>query len=144
MKNVKSYIVTMFSISLLCTAPIISIAEQRMITYEMGESGHTVSFPMSQKEIREAEKIDKVIKMIEQRKRTKQRMVERHELPESGITITFPMSDEDIREAEVQYQESVNRHKKMSKLRKEMEKMFEVFEVGESGQPVKFLRNSSQ
>ncbi|NOR25026.1 MAG: hypothetical protein GQ542_11660 [Desulforhopalus sp.] len=144
MKNLKSCIVTMFSILLLSIAPIISRAEQRMITFEMGESSHTVSFPMSQKEILEAEKIDEVIEKIKQRKRNKQRMTESYELAESGITIIFPMSDEEISEAEAQYQELVNRHEKMSELRKEMEKMFDVFEMGESGQPVRFLRNSSQ
>ena len=144
MKNVKSCIVSMFSMLLFCIAPINSKAEQLMITFEMGEGGHTVSFPMSQKEILEADKIDKVIEKIKQRKRNKLRMTESYELAESGITITFPMSDEEISEAEAQYQKFANRHEKMFELRKEMEKMFEVFEMGESGQKVRFLSNTNQ
>jgi hypothetical protein len=144
MRNAKSCIVLMFNILLICIAPIISIAEQRMVTFEMGESGHTVSFPMSQKEILEAEKIDKIREKNNQKKRSKQRMVESYVLPESGITINFPMSDEEISEAEAQLQELANRHKKMSELQKEMDKQFEIFEMGESGQTVRFLWNSNQ
>lgn len=141
MKNVKICIALILSIFLLCITPIISIAEQRMIIFEMGESGHTVSFPMSQKEIQKAERIDKIIEEIKQRK---QRMVKSYELTESGTMVDFPMSDEEISAAETQYQELVNRHEQLSELRKEMEKMFEVFEVGENGQPIRFLWNSNQ
>lgn len=35
-----------------------TIAEQRMITYEIGESGYTVSFPISQDEIAFADTIE--------------------------------------------------------------------------------------
>ena len=68
MKNVKGFIVTMLSIMLVCMVPVISRADQRVITFEMGESGQTVSYPMTQKEILEARRTDQLIEEINQRK----------------------------------------------------------------------------
>jgi len=144
MKNVKSFIVTMLNIMLVCMVPVISIADQRMITFEMGESGQTVSYPMTQKEILEARRTDQLIEEINQRKGRNQRLVESYEQAESGITISFPMSDEEISEVKSQNQKLINHHNKMSDLQKEMEKKFEIFEMGESGHQAKFRWNTNE
>ena len=142
MKNIKgTIIVTVFGMLLIWMEPTLSIAEQRMITFEMGESGQSISFPMNQKEILTAEKTDKVIREIIQRKRSKQRRSsESFELAESGITINFPMSDEETSAAKSDYQKLVEHHEKMSDLQKEMEKSYEIFELGESGKTLRFKK----
>ena len=142
MKNIKgTIIVTVFGMLLIWMEPTLSIAEQRMITFEMGESGQSISFPMNQKEILTAEKTDKDIREIIQKKRSKPQIVgEIFELAESGFTINFPWSDKEIIEAKSEYDKLVNHHEKMSELQKEMEKRYEILEVGESGQAVKFKK----
>ena len=143
MRNIKSTFALVSSILIIWLVPSIAIAEQRMITFEMGESGQTVSFPMTQKEIIEAERVDKVIEKINQRKRSRKKIwVESYELAESGIVINFPMSDEEIIETKARYRDFVNHQKKMAELQKETVKQYEVFEMGESGLIIRFLKTT--
>lgn len=145
MKNGKSFIVALVSMLLTWLVTTISIAEQRMITFEMGESGHFISFPMSQKEILAAEKIDKAIEEIEQRKLDRKKIwVESYVRAESGATINFPMSEEEIGIARAQREKLAKNHDEFSQLQQELEKRFEVFEMGDGGQSVKFKWDSSQ
>jgi len=141
MRNVKGIISLVSSMLFIWLLPSISVSEEHMITFEMGESGHSISFPMSQREILEAERTDKAIDGINQRKRrSKQRMMESYELVESGITIDFPMSDQKISEAQSKYKQLVIHQDKISERQEEMGKRFEIYEMAESGIIIKFER----
>jgi hypothetical protein len=133
MKNIKDIVPMFFTMLLIVLIPKSSIAEQRMITYEMGDGAHQVSFPMSQKEILAAEKIDKLIKESNQRKHTKKiQWVEIHELA-NGHTIEFPMSDEKIRETKLRLQEQAAKKFEIIRKRKENKKEYEIYEMGSDG-----------
>jgi len=137
MKNIKGVVPAFFTMLLIVLIPKFSIAEHRMITYEMGDGAYQVSFPMSQKEILEAEKIEKLIKEINQRKSsTKNRWVEVHEFSESGETVEFPMSDDEIIETKLMFQKLLDLRSAI--IQKENKKQYEIFEMGESGHTVIF------
>lgn len=75
-----------------------AVAEQRMITFEMGESGQTVSFPMSAEEIIFADTVVAYANSLKTSGRTtRKKWVNRIELPETGQYLEFPMSDEEIK-----------------------------------------------
>jgi hypothetical protein len=139
MKNIKYIVPMFFTMLLIVLIPKSSIAEQRMITYEMGDGAHQVSFPMSQKEILAAEKIDKLIKESNQRKHTKKiQWVEIHELA-NGHTIEFPMSDEKIRETKLRLQEQAAKKFEIIRKRKENKKEYEIHEMGSDGGQILFF-----
>lgn len=130
MKNIKGIVPTFLTMLLILLIPKFPIAEQRMITYEMGESGQQVSFSMSQKEILAAEKIDKLIKEIEQRKRNeKKEWFEVHELAD-GATIEFPMSDKKIRETQLRLQKQAAKKLEITRKKEENKKEYEIYEMG--------------
>ena len=92
---------TIVSINCLVLLTTVSflLAQPLTITFEMGEGGHTVAFPMTEKEIVEYEKYEKhkkTIKAIIAPKKKVKPQVISFELPESGITIDFPMSEKEI------------------------------------------------
>lgn len=77
-----------------------AVAGQRMITFEMGESGQTVSFPMSQEEITFANAVAAYAKSSKiTGSAIRNKWVNRIELPESGQFVVFPMTEEEIQEA---------------------------------------------
>jgi len=88
-------IVSVSSLILLTTVSFLP-AQPRTITFEMGEGGHTVTFPMTEKEIVEYEKRQKTIKAIIANKEQIKPQIISFELPESGITIDFPMSAKEV------------------------------------------------
>jgi len=89
-------IVSSVSCLVLLTTVSFQPAQPRTITFEMGEGGHSVTFPMTEKEIVEYEKHQKTIKaIIANKKRIKPQVVS-FELQESGITIDFPMSAKEM------------------------------------------------
>ena len=130
MRNIKdlSYV---FILLLIWLMPGIAIAAQRFIFYEMGESGHTISFPMSQKEILAAEKAEDAIKNSKKRKLNKKIWVQSYELPESGLLINFPMSDKEINEAKAKLKKLAVNHRKNVQREREIEKQFEVVEMAD-------------
>lgn len=90
-------------------------AEERMVTFEMGESGQTISFRMSAEEIAFA---DAVADYARSPKITgspiRKKWVNRIELPESGEFVEFPMTEEEIQEAKkkaAQENSNINRRK---------------------------------
>lgn len=101
----KNRILILINILLISFIIILTdaIAEQRMITFEMGESGQTVSFPMSQEEMAFA---DDVAAFTRSSKITDdtipKRLVNRIELPESGQFVEFPMTKKEIQKAKKQ------------------------------------------
>ena len=97
-------IVSVSSLILLTTVSFLP-AQPRTITFEMGEGGHTVTFPMTEKEIVEYEKRQKTIKAIIANKEQIKPQIISFELPESGITIDFRMSA-----IEVLRQKQLNKH----------------------------------
>jgi hypothetical protein len=143
MRNIKIKLAIVSSILIIWLVSSISVAEQRMITFEMGESDQTVSFPMTQKEMIEAERVDKVIEGINQRKRSRKNpWIKSYELTESGIVINFPMSDEEIIKEKGKYRDFVNNRKKMAELQEEMVKQYKIFEMGESGLVIRSLKTT--
>ncbi len=138
MKNIESIIPPIFIILLILLIPTFSIAEQRMTTFEMGESGYTISFPMSEKEILAAEKIETAEAAKKKRTPKKQKekiWVHTYEYGESGLTLNFPMSEKEISEAKAKLLAQAVSDRKSAK--KKQEKEFEIVEMGD-GYTLKF------
>ena len=119
-------------------------AEQRMVTFEMGESGQTVSFPMSLEEIALADaeaaraKVTKNTRSVQPKK-----WVNRIEQPESGNYIEFPMTDEEIQIAiKKAEQDKSDLNRRKSNALNDREEQGEVFEMAD-GQTIIFYKNKS-
>jgi len=68
---------------------------QRVVIYEMGESGHIVSFPMTEKEIiAENALLAKQKERLESYTRKAEPRYEKIELAESGLYLIFPITNE--------------------------------------------------
>ncbi len=119
--------------------PGIAMATQRFIDYEMGESGHIISFPMSQKEILAAEKAEDAVKNSKESKLNKKNWVHSYELAESGLLINFPMSDKEIKEAKERLKKLAVNHRKNVQREREIEKQFEVVEMAD-GHTIRFKK----
>ena len=119
-------------------------AEQRMITFEMGESGQTVSFPMSQEEIDAANA--KAVSSREPKKTgdtIRKRWVNRIELPESGQFVEFPMTDEEIQEAKKQTaQQNANINKRNSNTATVRDMKGEIIEMAD-GHAIVFYEDNT-
>ncbi|BBO77429.1 hypothetical protein DSCW_48460 [Desulfosarcina widdelii] len=114
MKKYNSILFNMFLISFVFFFTD-AVAEQRMITFEMGESGQTVSFPMSQEEIAYADSVTAYSNSFKKADDTMGKdWVNRIELPESGQFVEFPMTEEEIQEAKekaAKEKSNINRRK---------------------------------
>ena len=94
----KIILTTISILSLLSMVSINSVAaEEKYIVFEMGESGQTVSFPMTSQEIAASEadnaKLMKIGTLISQA--ITQSFIT-YEMAESGQTFSFPMDPEEI------------------------------------------------
>lgn len=90
------------------------IAEDRMITFEMGESGQTVSFPMTEEEKAFSDYVAAYAKSKKETNQSKQKLwIKRVELPESGQYIEFEMTDKEIGEVLRREVEKPNNEKKV-------------------------------
>ena len=123
-----------------------AVAEQRMITFEMGESGQTVTFPMSQKEIDYADSVtaySKAFKKIDDT--SAKRWVDRIELPESGQFVEFPMTEEEIQDAKKKFaQEISNSNRRNANVPIVHEKKGEIFEMADGYSIVFYNDNTSK
>jgi hypothetical protein len=113
-----------------------SMNEKRVKTFEMPESGQTISFPMTEEEIA-AEDAEiarqKATKLA--RKKKPQERVKTFEMPESGQIIKFPMTKEEIA---IEDAKIARREKLKHKAAKKPKKKFERFEMPESGNYIYF------
>lgn len=135
MKSRILAIVVFFAIGGYATNGL-SMVEKRITTYEMPESGQTISFPMTEEEIA-AEDAKIARRKVAQRTMTKkiQKRVMKIEMGESGQIITFPMIKEEITIED-------DRNPKSEKLKHKAEnkptRRFERFEMPESGNYIYF------
>jgi hypothetical protein len=121
-----------------------AVAEQRIITFEMGESGQTVSFPMSPEEIIFADMVAAYAKTLKNTGNTKRKKwVNRIELPESGQYLEFPMTDEEIR-AEIKKveQEKSNRNQVELNEQNDSKNIAEIVEMAD-GYTIVFYKDNT-
>jgi hypothetical protein len=113
-----------------------SMVEKRVETFEMPESGQTISFPMTEEEIAaEDAEIARRKAAYLTRKIKPQERVKTFELPESGQIITFSMTKKEIA---IEDAKIARREKLKHKAAKKPKKQFERFEMPESGNYIYF------
>jgi len=131
MKNIKS-ISSVFMVLVLGLISSSSLAAEDMITYEMGESGYLISFPMTPEEALAAEDVENAIRELEESKVIKRTWVHSYELASSGFTINFPMYKEEIKisREEERLEEMATDLRELKEKAKE-KKRYEVFEMAD-------------
>ena len=116
--------------------------EKRVIVIEMGESGQTVEFPMSPKEIAAENAENARLAALRQAKLKKpEERKQLIEMGESGQTVEFPMSLKEITAEDAEN----SRFAAIRQARlKEPQRQVVTFELAESGILIEFPVNSSE
>ena len=118
-----------------------ALAEERVKVIEMGESGQTVEFPMTPKEIASEDAEFARLDAIRQanRNKPKERM-QATEMGESGQIVEFPMSPEEIAS---ENQENARLAAIRKAKLKNSQKHVVAFELAESGIVIEFSDTTS-
>jgi len=90
MNTILRFQVTVVFCIILMTSYFV-MAKQQTITFEMGEGAHTITFPMTEKELKAHKKYQKQIKAIVERNKKNEKSIEGLEIVEmaDGHTVTF-------------------------------------------------------
>ncbi len=134
MRTIFSYTITLLFLGLLTVHP--SIAGEPVQTFEMGESGQTVEFKLSPKEI--AAKLNGPLGHTDGNQTATGKTTRREkifEMGESGQFVSFPMTAKEIaaEDAQKALSGAVPNRKAIKDGRKTV-----IFELAESGQTIEF------
>ncbi len=111
-------------------------AADRHKVFEMGESGSSVSFPMTAEEIAaEDAEAAKLAAIREAKLKNPGERMRVYEMGESGHTVSFPLTAEEIAAEDANKDRPVSRKAMQSS---ETEKRLTTFEMAESGQIIEF------
>lgn len=108
MTRIKRLQVTIFFATILMTSAFV-MAEQQTITFEMGDSAHTVTFPMTAKELKAQNKYQSQIQAIIERDKKSVAPEDGYEVIEIGdgaYTIAYPRTEKNLQEYK-KYQKEV-------------------------------------
>ena len=132
MNTILRFQVIVVSCIILMTSYFV-MAEQQTITFEMGEGAHTITFPMTAKELKAHKKYQKQIKDIVERNKknvTTEQNFETIEMGDGAYTFDYPRTEKNLEIYNI-YQQKINAIIEQNKKNEKSMEGLEIVEIAD-------------